>query len=477
MFKSASNPHPLLTRLLILIIGSAGLWSPDLTYSNTATASRHPQDGPHADVRIFITDESITFNIMMNLVFIDDVAPSVRESPDALHPVEYDSVETAVTDYFRNKNRTTIDGIVVSPNMTSFEIMPGNVDQLPLFPVTGMRGLIAARMVIEYSVKSPPPQAISMVWGGYPPDTVLAEDPDNPPPLEIVAQLNAEGLLHMVTFTESEPENIWHATGTSAEERFLPVPEPAKVGYMRLPSLGLFAGASLVLLLITGLISRPWGIRRKSLLVLTILLLLISPLTVLWTSADANTPAFNGWSIRVRRPFDPSSNLPTDDEALDIFKPLHANIYRAFDFTDESDIYDALSRSVDGPLLDALYKQIYHSLIMQEEGGAVSTVKAVTPIENTIESIGTLPPNNTPSFEILTRWQVEGSVYHWGHTHTRLNEYEARYTVIGTDDGWRIASSKILEQFRVDSQPIPNMIEDTPPVDETPLDYEPGTDL
>ena len=54
----------------------------------------------------------------------------------------------------------------------------------------------------------------------------------------------------------------------------------------------------------------------------------------------------------------------------------------------------------------------------------------------------------------LLRWQVDGAVYHWGHAHTRLNEYRARYTVRAGDGGWRIARSEMLEQFRVSSSPL-----------------------
>jgi len=109
---------------------------------------------------------------------------------------------------------------------------------------------------------------------------------------------------------------------------------------------------------------------------------------------------------------------------------------------------------VHGDLLDRLYNEIYRSLIMQEEGGAVSRVQAVNPLETEIESIGLLPPDGAPGFAVVTRWQVEGAVFHWGHSHFRTNEYQARYGVIATDAGWRIADSQVLEQRRVDASPI-----------------------
>lgn len=170
-------------------------------------------------------------------------------------------------------------------------------------------------------------------------------------------------------------------------------------------------------------------------------------------------------TIEIQDPFGVGDALPSETEAVEIFAPLHANIYRAFDYTEREQIYDALAESVDGELLEALYSEIFRSLIMQDEGGAVSRVQAVTPLETEITSIGYLPPENTqPSFTLRARWRVEGLVYHWGHSHTRLNEYAAEYTVISTADGWRIGASRVTEQFRVEME-AEGGVEDGGPVD------------
>src|SRR5690606_14532992 len=138
--------------------------------------------------------------------------------------------------------------------------------------------------------------------------------------------------------------------------------------------------------------------------------------------------------------------------AIAAFRPLHTNIYRAFDYNEEGDIYDALARSVDGPLLDELYNQIYRGLVMQlEDGAAVSRVQNVEPVESELRAV--VAADGAASFRLSHRWRVTGAVYHWGHSHTRTNEYLAEYTVAATADGWRITASRPLEQFRVDSAP------------------------
>ena len=64
---------------------------------------------------------------------------------------------------------------------------------------------------------------------------------------------------------------------------------------------------------------------------------------------------------------------------------------------------------------------------------------------------------------------MEGQVYHWGHSHTRVNEYEADYAVLSTPAGWRIAASSIREQFRVD--------EPDPETEGKPFTLPPGIEL
>ena len=56
-------------------------------------------------------------------------------------------------------------------------------------------------------------------------------------------------------------------------------------------------------------------------------------------------------------------------EADAIFGALHRNIFRAFDYREENDIYEALARSVDGGLLVDLYLQIRRGLEMRTQGG------------------------------------------------------------------------------------------------------------
>ncbi len=143
--------------------------------------------------------------------------------------------------------------------------------------------------------------------------------------------------------------------------------------------------------------------------------------------------------------------LPQEAEAIALFETLHRNIYRAFDYEDEIEIYDALARSLTPELIDSVYGEIYRSMKMQlelETEEIACTIRSVRLLETTPE----FPEAPAEArFSVLARWQVIGTVRHWGHGHWRTNGYEARYEVRWSEtDGWRIASVEILGQDRVD---------------------------
>lgn len=147
--------------------------------------------------------------------------------------------------------------------------------------------------------------------------------------------------------------------------------------------------------------------------------------------------------------------LPDVVEAEAIFRPLHANVYRAFDYVEESDIYDALDRSVDGPFLETLYRTIFRGLVMQEEGGAVARVTEVRPLEIEVGDIVMEEGEDgleRPAFTVSCRWQVDGVVSHWGHSHERTNEYFADWDVVEGPDGWQLTGAEIREQDRLEEE-------------------------
>ena len=134
---------------------------------------------------------------------------------------------------------------------------------------------------------------------------------------------------------------------------------------------------------------------------------------------------------------------PTSKQIQAIATALLKNVYRAFDYKSDSDVYDALAQSVDGDLLRELYLQVKRSLVLSEQGGSQARVRKV-------EMLGTdVTASTATQFDCKCRWRVTGSVEHWGHVHTRENEYTATLTVQSTKDGWKITAYQFTTQKRI----------------------------
>ena len=78
---------------------------------------------------------------------------------------------------------------------------------------------------------------------------------------------------------------------------------------------------------------------------------------------------------------------------------------------------------------------------MQEQGGAISDVKEVRIVS--IEPAG-------ESYSLLCTWNVTGTVEHWGHIHTRENQYSARIKLDSSEEGrGRISAFEVTDEKRV----------------------------
>jgi hypothetical protein len=134
---------------------------------------------------------------------------------------------------------------------------------------------------------------------------------------------------------------------------------------------------------------------------------------------------------------------PDDRTRATIAETLLKNIYRAFDYRDEKVIYDALARSVQGDLLADTYLRIHGSLLMQEQGGAVARVQLVEPLETRISDV------QSGAYTAQVKWQVTGTVEHWGHIHTRINACEALLRISRAAGAWKITGLEPGKQERV----------------------------
>lgn len=415
-------------------------------------AAAHPQDGPHCEIVIEIRDDLVRIRLSPNLVFLDHLLDWSRERPDEIAPSELWTLRDLLSERFTQSHPVTIDGVVVAPQLGPIEVAAPDPSLVALFPRSGMRGLRKVQFTLTYPAAAPP-QEVGILWESYPPNELSLLDP--PPPLRCIAELFAPGERRMIEFRHDEPMQVWHAPPPSSEEVAVPLPvapPPAREVEVPLASAAIcLAGA------IVAATSLRRGLRRGA----------VPALASLAIAAAAASSLSGRWRVPIRRE---ASVLPTPTEAETIFASLHRGLYAAFDRFDEESIYDALDDSVAGPLLPRLHAAIRRSLVLEEEGGAMSRVVRFTPVEVEVESIGWVAPPESSAdgdaasrvgFTVRTRWQVEGAVFHWGHGHRRVNEYEGRYLVMATDRGWRIAGDTLLSQRRIEAfDENPDMAED-----------------
>ncbi len=139
-----------------------------------------------------------------------------------------------------------------------------------------------------------------------------------------------------------------------------------------------------------------------------------------------------------------ADNQPHQQRAQAIVGDLLHNIYRAFDYREEGDIYDVLAGSVSGELLTDIFLETKRSLVLANQGGAEAKVKDVE-----LTNLVLAPGNEQGRFQVEADWTVHGSVGHWGHIHQRSNRYLARLTVAVDDGQWKLHDLAVLQQERL----------------------------
>jgi hypothetical protein len=314
--------------------------------------------------------------------------------------------------FFAAKNRFAIDGAAVAPVVR--EVIP------PTDFVPG-RNIPDVRIRLKIALEAEP-RTLGIVWEEFA-ATDLFERKALP------AIVRYRGDVEQFVMTPTEPEYIWHTrTVLRRPPRVDPVvAAPARGVELPLPSVVLVAAAA-------GLLVAARRRRWPALPAVGAGVLAVG-LAIALRQQGRIELAGGGPSV------------PGREEAFTIFQRLHGNIYRAFEAATPEEIYDLLAVSVAPDLLDQLYADVYESLVLRNQGGAVCKVEKIDVFER---EVADLESRALPRFGVACGWRVHGVVSHWGHEHRRLNQYRALYTVAHDGRAWRIAAVEIKEQTRVD---------------------------
>ncbi|MSR41553.1 MAG: hypothetical protein EXS10_06595 [Phycisphaerales bacterium] len=401
----------------------------------------HPQDGPHIDLHVRVEAERVLLEIGINLVFLDWLGDFPREDLERVDASELPRVAKRLEQVFADQVRVTADGVALVPRIIDIGSNDPDEALLPLFPVSGWRGLRKLKLEVAYpfagaSASGTLPNEIALLWPFYPPDLLSLEEPQ--PPLEIAAEWSAEGLRTPITFTSATPTHNWRSGESSLDARMAPLPPVPTELLPVVPSWCTLAFLVAGIIVLAGWFWKRTRVGMMSGAVFALVIVILQP-SFLPMLALGNA----------------GLKPPPEAELREIASALLTNVYRAFDADEESTIYDALARSVSGAPLEKMYRDVRASLVMEEEEGAMSRVLAVEIGSISISSLEArrIRDLETVFYDAHITWEVDGRVTHWGHTHDRSNVYDGRFGFAIMPEGWRIISSKVLSQRRLDGAP------------------------
>ena len=375
---------------------------------------------------LYIEDYEVRHEILIPLLTLEDSILIARDDDEFLDIAEQDAAKQQIEAFFRSGNPIEIDGIKVKPTVDRCNFYGLNFKDFAMQAKRKKVSLASARIgiILSYSTKGAP-DSIKLTWNRF-----------NNFIWNINLAIYERDDISKATLSRLGEGNVfsWRNPGRPN----LPPLEKVSVDSPPHPSLSLpLISVGCLSLMLVFLLMGCFAKEKKNYFIAGCLLLLVAGM---------------GWPfLRLKTP-QPFYNPPTlsDSEADAVFSSLHKNIYRAFDYRNEEDIYDALAKSIDGELLEEVYLQIRRGLEMQEQGGAVSKVRDVEILEGDHQESG---ENSTGignrSFAYKSRWNVAGTVEHWGHIHSRTNQYEALFQVETRDNSWKITKMDLLDEERV----------------------------
>jgi hypothetical protein len=147
------------------------------------------------------------------------------------------------------------------------------------------------------------------------------------------------------------------------------------------------------------------------------------------------------FALPVIEPVRENQPLSGEQQLHNVLGGLLTNVYRAFNFREDGDVYDALQASIHGDLLRQVYLRVKRSLLVAEQGGEQSQAQRVEVVAVRPQGAG------KNSFEAT--WRVASTCEHWGHVHARLSEYRAELSLVADEGLWKIDQFQLLDEKRL----------------------------
>jgi hypothetical protein len=159
-----------------------------------------------------------------------------------------------------------------------------------------------------------------------------------------------------------------------------------------------------------------------------------------------NAPGFQWTLAKVKRdkPQGVKDGLKVEQISQPVGKQIAGgvlrNVFTAINRDDDGEVFDALAVSVSPTLIREIYLQIKRALMVAEQGSAALHVRDVT-----VQSVDIVSGDGM-QITLRCRWQVTGTVEHWGHLHTRVDEFVGELTLSRERAGWMLDKFSVSEQ-------------------------------
>lgn len=370
---------------------------------------------------IYLTDREVRHEVLIPLATLATMMDFDRVDPAFLTVEEQAGAAEKIEAFLSIGNPVTIDGVTVRPIFDRVNFYGLDLRDFAQQPGKRKVSMASGRVgvIMKYPAKTPP-TSVTVEWTMFS-DVIRSVD----------AVVFAKKEVKAATFSKFLENNVYRWEAADA----VPLPEitdvdledpryfapPATFGLPVL-TLGCLVGALLLI---------PLTFSSQKVLVAAGMLVGLGFLFV------------DTAKVELASPFEPAGTIRINDEtASRVFDQLHTNLFRAFDYSQEEDVYDALAVSINGPLLRKLYLQINKSLRIEQEGGAIANIEQVERLSG--ERLET--PFVANGFRYRSKWNIVGTIEHWGHIHQRTNQYDAHFDVQIVDGDWKLTSMEILDQ-------------------------------
>jgi hypothetical protein len=353
------------------------------------------------------------------LMRLRDILPrlNIEPSPDGhLEVGQQGDLKQRLGAYVLSHMQLRIDAQVAAPTLERIDLMtiaPTGVE-LRLTPRREDLQQAHIGMVISY-LTTAMPNAVSLRWTPFPQWTPAISatviDPESSRTEQLTAQ---DALLRWDNQLVQDP--IPTIDAVTVEPPQVPVPL-----------------LSLLLLVVTTILGmaalRGWRpmVALVSMRVLCAGALVVAPLTTITVALPQQV-----WI------------KPTAEQARRILTALLPAVYRAFEFRQESAVYDRLAVSVESSSITQIYLVHRQVLDMAERGGARGRVEAVD-----VTQVGAVEPTDGSGFRVQVTWTVAGSIVHFGHRHYRKNQYQAWITIVATEGVWKLHRLDVIDEQRL----------------------------